>query len=308
MRRPINSVKRCMCLTLILIALLVQPSLSSAQKLIWRGHIPGNGQNIGPIKLSPGATYSVEVSGALYMGKWSQNNRRIINDPCYEFNAHHQPTPIPVLQNNLGINYCSQYNAGHVYRSANFVSKGQSLVFRVYDTDYRDNIGSLTAAVYLHQAGNSNLGSRAIKLFSAVRKQNSTNFKKNRFPDVHINTNKWDTTPYHFNRPANFSLKIPYGKKVYLSSRSNSNSGIYIDNFLMFVVNNGYTSNVFSVGSVPEHTYRGVKVTRAAHRSQNPGCVDLTKYFPVGKEVKVTVYALDFGGVAGMSDTYLVIR
>jgi len=301
-------VKHSIYCSIILIVILAQSSLLTAQELVWRGYIPSNGQDIGPITLISGATYSVEVSGTFSMGRWWQNNREIINDPCYEFNAHSQPTPIPVLENNLGINYCSQYNPRHVYQSANFISNGQQLWFRIFDTDYRDNRGGLTVAVYIHQTGSSSGQFQTIKLFNAVKRQNSTNFKANLFHDVYVNTKKWDTTPYHLNKPFNFRISVPYGRKVYLSSRSDSKKGFFIDNFLMFVINNGGNYNVFSLGSVPSHTYKGRNVTLATSRTQNPGSPDITKYFPVGIEVNVTVFALDFGGVGGMSDVYLHVR
>lgn len=105
MRTFTNPFKRYFNLVAFIIMISTAPSFSTAQELVWRGFIPGNGQEIGPVHLNSGTTYFVEVSGSLYMGKWYQNNRGIINDPCYEFNAHYQPTPIAVLQNNLALSW-----------------------------------------------------------------------------------------------------------------------------------------------------------------------------------------------------------
>ncbi len=133
----------------LLAVFFIQPVMASAQTLIWRGSISSKGERTASIRLTRGKTYFIVVSGSFYMGRWWKNKRSIMNDPCYEFNAHYQPALIPVLKNNLGIGYCSQYNPNHVYRSANFVSNGQPLYFWIADSDYRDNRGSLTAEVYI---------------------------------------------------------------------------------------------------------------------------------------------------------------
>lgn len=296
----------------VLLIFTWQSAALAAQTLIWSGNIPGNGNRVGPIPLTNGARYYVEVQGYIYFGKWWQNGRDLLNDSCYEFNARSQPVPITILQNNLGIIYCSQYNPAHIYRSAPFLSNGQQLWFWVFDTDYRDNRGSLAARVYLVQGGGSGSGSgsgqyRSMKLFSAVPRQDSSKFKANRFPDVRINTNVWDRTPYHLNKSARFSLRVPPGGKVYLSSKSDRKTNIYIDNFLLFIVSTGGGQSVFSVGQVDPLTYMGSAVTRVLPISQTP-TPEITQYIPPGCEVSVTVYALDYGGVGGMSEVYLLVR
>ncbi|PIE45206.1 MAG: hypothetical protein CSA45_04015 [Gammaproteobacteria bacterium] len=161
----LNKLQKVTTVALFATALAYVPC-ASAQELYWRGYIASNGKNVGPIVLQRGATYSIRVSGSFYMGRWYQNGRSILNDACYEFNAHNQPTPITVLQNSLGINYCSQYSSKHNYRSAPFVSDGRPLWFRIVDTDYRDNRGGLNASVFLHQAAgaNDNQGSQSLDL------------------------------------------------------------------------------------------------------------------------------------------------
>jgi hypothetical protein len=293
----------------VLLIFTWQSTALAAQTLIWSGNIPGNGNRVGPISLTNGAKYYVEVQGYIYFGKWWQNGRDLLNDSCYEFNARSQPIPMTILQNNLGIIYCSRYNPAHVYRSAPFLSSSQQLWFWVYDTDYRDNRGSIAARVYLVQGGGSSSSEqyRSIKLFSAVPRQDSSKFKANRFPDAQVNTNTWDRTPYHLNQSTRFSLRVPPGGQVYLSSKSNSKTNIYIDNFLLFIVGSGQGQTVFSVGQVDPLTYMGSPVTRVLPISQSL-TPEITQYIPTGFEVSVTVYALDYGGVGGMSDVYLLVR
>ncbi|PIE46452.1 MAG: hypothetical protein CSA42_08495, partial [Gammaproteobacteria bacterium] len=251
--------------------------------------------------LQRGETYSIEVSGSFYMGRWYRNGRSIINDACYEFNAHNQPASIPVLQNSLGVSYCSFYNPDHYYQSSPFVSDGRPLWFRIYDTDYRDNRGGLNVSVFWHRTASApyNQEFQSIKLFNALKQQSSNNFKHNRFPEVYVNTSSWDTMPYHMSAPVRLTLTVDYGKEVYLSSKRNKKSGIYVDNFLMFVVESAEGTKIFSVGRVPKHTYRSEEVTRVSPNNLHPGVVNLTKYLPHNTVVNMTVYALDFGGHAG---------
>ncbi len=302
-----NVMRKRAWFTAALLILSMQSLVLVGQTLIWSGNIPGNGNRVGPITLTNGATYYVEVSGYIYFGKWWQNGRDLLNDSCYEFNARSQPAPMTILQNNLGIIYCSQYNPAHVYRSAPFISKGQPLWFWVYDTDYRDNRGSTAARVYLVGGGGSSGQSGNIKLFSAVPRQDSAHFKANTFRDVRINTTYWDRTPYHLNKSIRFRLRVPNGGRVYLSSKTDRRTSIYIDNFLLFIVGSGQGQTVFSVGQVDPLTYKGSPVTRALPISQTPS-PEITQYIPQGFEVSVTVYALDYGGVGGMSEVYLLVR
>jgi|GEM_PF-1566769 len=304
---PANVMRKRAWFTAALLILSLHSAALVGQTLIWSGNIPGNGNRVGPIALTKGATYYIEVSGFIYFGKWWQNGRDLLNDSCYEFNAHSQPTPMTILQNNLGIIYCSQYNPAHVYRSAPFLSNGQQLWFWVYDTDYRDNRGSIVARVYLVGGGSGSGQSRSIKLFNAVPRQDSSHFKANTFYDVRINTNTWDQTPYHLNKSIRFSLRVPNGGRVYLSSKTDSRASIYIDNFLLFIVSSGQRQTVFSVGQVDPLTYKGSSVTRALPISQTPN-PEITQYIPQGFEVYITVYALDYGGVGGMSEVYLLVQ
>ncbi|PIE03236.1 MAG: hypothetical protein CSA81_03645 [Acidobacteria bacterium] len=290
--------------------LLVGVSGAYAQDLYWSGTVYSDGRDVGPINLQKGATYSIQVTGSFYMGIWYQNQRSIWNDACYEFNAHSQPTPITVLQNSLGINYCSEYNPYHIYQSAQFVSDGRPLWFRIHDTDYRDNEGGLNVMVLMHRKPSAydSQGLQSFKLFSALSRQSSKNFKQNKFPDVYINTSLGDPIPYHMRHPVELKLNVSSDKEIYLSSKENEKSGIYIDNFLMFVINSAKGTKVFSVGKVKKHSYRGAEVIQVPPNSLHPGAVNITKYVPHNTAITMTVYALDYGYDAGMSDIYLIVR
>ena len=155
MARAILNFRIILLITFINIVLLANSEISYAKTMYWQSQVSSDGREVGPVNLTKGVTYSVEVQGSFYMGKWSQNGRSIVNDPCYEFVAHPSPTPIPVLQNNLGINWCSSYRPGHVYESAPFISDGKPLWFRIYDSYYQDNRGWLVAVVYQYPPGSN---------------------------------------------------------------------------------------------------------------------------------------------------------
>ena len=103
------------------------------------------------VPLERGQTYVVVARKYVYFGRWWRNSQDLLDDACFEFNATANPSPtfLPVLKNNLGIALCSgQYNGAHIYRSQEFTASGDALHFRIEDTDYRDNRGSLEVEVY----------------------------------------------------------------------------------------------------------------------------------------------------------------
>lgn len=118
-----------------------------ANNLIWSGQVSAKGSQTQKIWLTAGETYVIEVSGSVQFGTW-RNGKRLINDACYEFNAKGYADPLPVLQNSLGIPLCDgTYRPSHVYRSQPFKANGSSLFFWIFDTDYRDNSGSMSVRI-----------------------------------------------------------------------------------------------------------------------------------------------------------------
>lgn len=295
-------------LTIILTAL---PAL--ATRTIWTGRVSSDGNRVVAVGLQAGATYIMEVSGSVYFGRWSQNGRDLLQDACYEFNARGYPVPLPVFKNSANINVCQSYRADHVYRSAPFVADGQPLLLWIFDTDYRDNNGALSVRILKLDGGSPPPSpgpgpvTGAVQLFNHVPTQPSDNFKHNRFPAVRVETQRWDRTPYHLTRSFTSRIRIAPGEKIILAGDRRGERPIFIDNFLLFELHSAQGTNIFFVGLAEPITYNGRPVRRVGSDGARQ-LLDLTPEFPVGTDVEVTVYALDYGGVGGVSDVFLVGR
>lgn len=113
--------------------------------VLWTGNVNSNGSRTQNIQLQNGRDYYFMVDGSVYFGRWWQNGRNLLNDACYEFNARVNPQYLPVFKNSLGVPFNNTaYRSDHIYRSINFRPSGwQSINFWIFDTDYRDNRGSL---------------------------------------------------------------------------------------------------------------------------------------------------------------------
>ena len=114
-------------------------------------YVGSSGSWTSGVPLERGETYVVVARKYVYFGRWWRNSEDLLDDACFEFNATANPSPtfLPVLKNNLGVALCSgQYNGAHIYRSQEFTASGDPLHFRIEDTDYRDNRGSLEVEVY----------------------------------------------------------------------------------------------------------------------------------------------------------------
>ncbi len=154
----IRSIIVALSISLIPILLTAMPvsnsNLNSCQvsqsgNLIWSSNVDANGQRVTSNQLVAGRTYYLVVRGFINQGVWAENGRVLLNDACYEFNAKPSPDPLPIFQNDLGILVCdNRYHADHVYTSATFVSEGQAIAFWCFDTDYRDNSGSMMVEIF----------------------------------------------------------------------------------------------------------------------------------------------------------------
>lgn len=311
--------KRFIWLVPLFILILIPVGSAGAERVHWAGYVPGNGSRIGPIGLRAGNSYVIEVSGWMYFGRWSQNGRSLYYDSCFEFNARNRPVPMTVLKNNLNVIYCSGYRSSHVYRSAPFRSNGKSLSLWVYDTDYRDNKGGFSVVVLETSSGGGGGGqpgvspspghnhNRSIKLFNKITRRDSKAFKANKMTSLRMDTRKWDKTPYRMTRPYHSSVTIPRGARVYLSSRPNSRAAVYIDNFFLFTYRSSAGSGSFTVGG-HEPVYFNNRRLRQVGPNNHSQNIELTKYLPQGAALDLRVYALDYGGVGGISDVYLLIK
>jgi len=115
---------------------------------VWQGYVSSSGQDTESITLEPGSTYVIEVGGTMDFGVNYRNDNQLIFDACYEFNSWGRPDFVPVYRNSLGIPVCKGvYEGSHVYKSDPFVANQATMTMSIFDTDYRDNSGSLKAKV-----------------------------------------------------------------------------------------------------------------------------------------------------------------
>ena len=124
---------------------------------------------------------------------------------------------------------------------------------------------------------------------------------------LRMETTKWDRTPYHITKPYHGSVTIPRGAKVYLSSRPNSRAAVWIDNFFLITYQSSAGSGSFTVGGHEPVYFNNHRLRQVGSNSQNQN-IELTKYLPQGAGLDLRVYALDYGGVGGISDVYLLIK
>ncbi len=123
--------------------------IGPADRLVWTGNVDSRGQRITSPQLVAGNKYYIVVRGTLSEGTWYVNGNTLLNDACYEFNAQGSPQVLSIFQNSQGIIVCdNQYHPDHIYCSAYFDSNGQPISFWIFDTDYRDNSGSLQVEIY----------------------------------------------------------------------------------------------------------------------------------------------------------------
>ncbi len=130
------------------IAMAAGTHQASAQNVIWSGAVDSRGsQTNGPL-LGANRRYVIRVSGTVYFGRWWRNGQALNDDACYEYTAKGAPDPLPVFRNSYGIPVCDgQYRASHVYQSAAFTGRNSAIAFSIFDTDYRDNSGSLRVEI-----------------------------------------------------------------------------------------------------------------------------------------------------------------
>lgn len=148
---------------------------------------------------------------------------------------------------------------------------------------------------------------RTVKLFNQVTKRNSSAFKASRFKRLRMDTQRWDRTPYNITRPFQGRVVIPRGARVYLSASPNTRQPVYIDNFFLFSYKSSAGSGVFVVGDHEPVYWDNHRIRKFGPQSQSQN-LDLTSQLPQGVAVDLMVYALDYGGVGGVSNVYLFIR
>lgn len=149
-----------------------------------------------------------------------------------------------------------------------------------------------------------------VRVFSQVPKQGSDHFKSARYDAVRIATRSFDRIPYHMTEPYEGTLTVRENQQVLLAGNAEGTQPWYVDNFLLFELSSPEGTARFIIGTVEPVTCSGVKVLQLtpAGFTFGPGTFELAEQFPKGVAVDLKISALDYGGVGGVSDLYLIVR
>ncbi len=147
-------------------------------------------------------------------------------------------------------------------------------------------------------------------LFRNVPKQNSDNFKFNRYHPVRIATNIFDKTPYHMTKQYNGTVTVHGNQKVILSGNAAGTKSWFVDNFILFELSIPGWTNRFVIGVVDPVTYNGMGVPHIGPSgfTFSPGSLNLASQFPKGVPVNIRVSALDYGVFGRVTDVYLIVK
>jgi hypothetical protein len=155
----------------------------------------------------------------------------------------------------------------------------------------------------------------AIQLFEKVLTPNnfyypSKKFKAKKYKQVSIDTTRWDKTPYLITAQKEELVTLKPGQRCFLAGDRAGKKGWKVDNFLLFEIDSPKGIKWVGVGQAETVRYKGVPVNWEGVKKFNfgPQEIELTKYFPKNELVQLKVSALDYGGVGGVSDVYLIIK
>lgn len=125
------------------------------ETIVWSGTVNANGTPSPLISLELHKEYIIKASGFVNLGKWIQNNEKLANDACYEFNNETSTAKVATLRNSIDISLCTgEYRPDHKYQSAPFSAKHDRIHFWVYDTTFEDNSGEFKVEIV--QTSNEN--------------------------------------------------------------------------------------------------------------------------------------------------------
>lgn len=143
------------------------------------------------------------------------------------------------------------------------------------------------------------VGPSVAQVFSAVPTQSSDRFRGDTVGELAVETNIWDRTPYRVTGDFVGTVTAGYGQRVLLAGDPAATTGWQVDNFLYVEIDGrGYVAGQDDAVSENGEPLRNL----------GEGVLDLTGFFKPGVATTVRIMALDYGGVGGVSDVYLVVR
>ena len=146
---------------------------------------------------------------------------------------------------------------------------------------------------------------RSIRIFTAVPTQNSSVFKSATHKSLRIVSPRgWDPVPYHMTQPFTQTITAKPGQRYFFAGDSLGKTGWRVDNFILIEIESAAGIQRFIMGNTDGSPveYQGQRL-----RHIEPS-MDLSQYFPKNVPFRLTVSALDFGGIGYVTDLFLVAR
>lgn len=154
---------------------------------------------------------------------------------------------------------------------------------------------------------------QSIRIFAAVPTRDSAAFKSATHKALRIvSPQNWDPVPYHVTKPFTSTLTAKPGQRFFLAGDAPGKMGWSLDNFLLVEIESpdGVQRLVIgdTVGSPVEYQGQRLKHIEPQSSSFSPESIELSRYFPKNAPFRLTISALDFGGLGRLSDLFLVAR
>lgn len=151
---------------------------------------------------------------------------------------------------------------------------------------------------------------RAIKVFSSVATAPSAQFEGNLEPRFSINPNSFLGKTLNIGPPWSGTVTLNAGGTVSLAGDAEGAKPIYIDNILVFCFNGSTCVSVGQRDAADFQQADGGSIDQIGRKGFNfaAGEIDLTPYLAVGQATNIAAYAIDYGGLAGVSDIFLIVE
>jgi hypothetical protein len=149
---------------------------------------------------------------------------------------------------------------------------------------------------------------KSIRIFSEVPTVASDSFKNNVDSRFYILPHhQFDKIPYYVAPPFSTSISRGSNETIIIAGDKAGTKDWRVDNFLFVEILYPKKQKRFYLGESHPVQYQGKTIKcLAGGFSQKP--LDLTAYIPVNIQAKINIYALDYGGLGGVSDLFLVFK
>ena len=183
-----------------------------------------------------------------------------------------------------------------------------SYEFRMHDEDTWRNTANEVAAISFNVVPGSEIR-KTLRIFSNVASSPSERFKKNTDERFYIPPpHPFDRIPYHVHKPFSANVIRKPDERIILSGNTQGTGSWAVDNFLFIEVATEKDTKRFYVGGVRQVQYEGKTIPSLGRSGFNHGPFDLTHYIPADMNVRIAIYAMDFGGAGYVSELFMLFK